>query len=100
MLGRGGAPTGYAGHDQHRGVRLTARGAAKLLDFGGMMPLGFALEIIGTPPFLSPEAVHGDPLDHRADLYGLGALAYYLFAQQHAYPVRSVTELKQAWAQG
>ncbi|HMI93137.1 MAG TPA: AAA family ATPase, partial [Polyangiales bacterium] len=54
----------------------------------------------GTPPFLSPEAVHGEPLDQRADLYGLGALAYFLLAGRHAYPVRSLDELREAWARG
>ena len=84
----------------HRNVRLTASAGAKLLDFGAMMPMGFALEVVGTAPFLSPEAVHGEPLDQRSDLYGLGALGYYLLAGRHAYSVRTVAELREAWKQG
>jgi len=84
----------------HRNVRLTERAGAKLIDFGAMMPMGFALELVGTPPFLSPEAVHGEPLDQRADLYGLGALAYFMLAGRHAYPARSLGELREAWARG
>jgi tetratricopeptide (TPR) repeat protein len=84
----------------HRNVRLTAQAGAKLIDFGAMMPMGFALDVVGTPPFLSPEAVHGEPLDQRADLYALGALAYFLLAGRHAYTARSLGELREAWARG
>jgi serine/threonine-protein kinase len=56
---------------------------AKLLDFGisrfrkssgpALTRVGTAL---GTPDFMSPEQARGKPVDHRADIYGVGVLLY------------------------
>lgn len=58
-----------------RNVRRTGKGQAKLIDFGAMCEMGTPAEITGTAPFMAPEAVFGQPLDGRTDLYSLGALA-------------------------
>jgi len=45
---------------------------------GTLTSLGMAL---GTPAYMAPEQAAGDPnVDHRADLYALGALGYELLA--------------------
>jgi len=58
---------------------------AKLIDFGisQVKPAGPPGErltragaIIGTPEYMAPEQAAGDPVDHRADVYALGVLAY------------------------
>ncbi|MBC8073374.1 MAG: serine/threonine protein kinase, partial [Deltaproteobacteria bacterium] len=80
-----------------RNVRCTSHGRAKLIDFGILASMGVIGEVAGTPPSMAPESVRGLPLDGRADLFGLGTLAYWMFSGRHAYPVRAVDELEQVW---
>src|SRR6185436_18175691 len=80
-----------------RNVRCTAEGRGKLIDFGAMAPIGMRRRIVGTPPFLAPEALDQQALDARADLFSLGALAYRLMTGRHAYPARSLKELPEFW---
>jgi hypothetical protein len=82
-----------------RNVRLTAGGRAKLLDFGAMMPMGPIKHMVGTPPFAAPEALQLQAIDARADLYSLGALAYYALSGRYAYAARTFRELQAAFAQ-
>ncbi len=82
-----------------RNVRCTQDGRAKLIDFGVLATTGVSGDIAGTPPFVAPEAVHGRPLDHRYDLFGLGALAYRILTGRHAYPARTLEQLEVAWRQ-
>jgi tetratricopeptide (TPR) repeat protein len=73
-----------------RNVRRTSSGLCKLIDFGTMAPFGVAPNVAGTPPFISPEAWEGAVLDQRADLYSLGALAYWLFSRRLPGSARSL----------
>jgi tetratricopeptide (TPR) repeat protein len=80
-----------------RNVRCTSDGRAKLLDFGALTSVGVPSQIVGTPAFIAPEALFGQPLDQRSDLYSLGALAYWLLTGQTAYRARELGELRDAW---
>lgn len=80
-----------------RNVRCTRDGRAKLIDFGALSTMGYSTQIVGTPPFIAPESMRGLPLDQRADLFGLGALAYWLLTARHAYPARELSDLLQSW---
>jgi hypothetical protein len=49
----------------------------------------------GTPAYVAPEQVRGERLDHRADLYSLGAVAYAAFTGQPPYGVASLSAVMQ-----
>ncbi len=54
--------------------KITDFGIAKL-NFGHPTALG---EALGTPAFMSPEQLNGDPVDGRSDLFSLGVVLYTL----------------------
>lgn len=67
-----------------------------LLDFGldgqllreaGALAEG---EIYGTPYYVSPELIMGDPLDQQADIYALGVLFYEVLMGQKPYQGRAL----------
>jgi len=72
-------------------------GRLKLIDFGALTTFGPSSEIVGTPPFVAPEGLRTRPLDQRSDLFGLGALAYWLLTGSHAFPARTLNELHDLW---
>jgi len=76
-----------------RNVRCTSDGRAKLIDFGMMATVGISSEIVGTLPSIAPEMILGLPTDGRADLFGLGALAFWLLTGEHPQRVRSLDDL-------
>ena len=49
--------------------------------------------ILGTPHYLAPEQAQGKPVDHRADIYALGATFYRLVAGITPYSGSSVKEI-------
>ena len=78
-------------------VRRTPDGRAKLLDFGALMEKGPPQHEIGTPAYMPPESLGGGPIDGRADLYSLGALAYFALTGRHAYPAARMRDLEGQW---
>jgi serine/threonine-protein kinase len=41
--------------------------------------------VVGTPEFMSPEQLRGDPLDRRSDIYSLAFMVYEMLAGQLPY---------------
>ena len=80
-----------------RNVHRGRSGASTLIDLGAVVTVGVAPEVIGTPPCMTPEALHGQVLDPRTDLFGLGALIYRLLTGVHARPARHLNDLPEAW---
>ncbi|MGZ3437399.1 MAG: protein kinase domain-containing protein, partial [Gemmatimonadaceae bacterium] len=55
--------------------------------------------IVGTPAYMAPEQAAGDPtLDHRADLYATGAVAYEMLTGRSLFTQRSVQAILAAHA--
>src|SRR5437667_1785622 len=84
---------------------LLSGGSAMVTDFGvakalsassnaehaGLTSLGVAL---GTPAYMSPEQASADPsVDHRADIYSFGVLAYELLTGQPPFAGRTPQNL-------
>lgn len=76
-----------------RNVRCTEDGRAKLLDFGMLSTMGISHEVVGTLPSIAPEMLLGLPMDGRADLFGLGALAFWLLTGRHPQRIRNLDDL-------
>ncbi len=87
-------------------VFLTPHGV-KLLDFGLARPeptetmspdveltrSGF---VMGTPRYMAPEQVMGDPVDGRGDLFAAGAILFEMLAGRPAFTGRTVGEVLHA----
>jgi eukaryotic-like serine/threonine-protein kinase len=95
-------------------IFLTKGGHVKLLDFGiaklietaqaatphGLMdptvsPSGSSTGtgmVLGTPGYMSPEQVRGDPVDARTDFFSLGAVLYEMLSGHRAFPAGLVVE--------
>jgi serine/threonine-protein kinase len=56
-------------------VKLLDFGIARLL-FEPLKPITVRGVVVGSPAYMSPEHVHGDPLDARADVWSLAVLAF------------------------
>jgi hypothetical protein len=80
-----------------RNIHCTRAGRCKLIDFGAVTRMGSVDSVVGTPPYLPPEALDGRALDARADLFALGAALYRLLTGRHAYPAATIDELHSHW---
>ena len=56
-------------------VKILDFGLARLHDTGQNLTTGI---VVGTPAYMAPEQIRGQPLDHRADLYACGILLFEL----------------------
>ncbi len=50
-------------------------------------------EVIGTPEFMSPEQALGEDIDHRSDLYSLGAVAFYSLSARLPFEAPTISEV-------
>ena len=78
-------------HRARSGTKASTEEVVKVLDFGVSKLRasgGTALTqgTVGTPVFMSPEQLSGEPTDTPADIYALGALAYCALTGRLPFP--------------
>jgi serine/threonine protein kinase/tetratricopeptide (TPR) repeat protein len=90
-------------------VFLTPNGV-KLLDFGLARPeseqalntmagLTQTGVVMGTPRYMAPEQMTGDPIDARSDLFAAGAILFEMLAGRPAFNGRNIVEILNATMQ-
>jgi serine/threonine-protein kinase len=77
-------------------VFLTELGEVKILDFGLARAASSKItrtgQVMGTPSYMSPEQVRGQRVDHRSDVFSLGALFYELASGRKPFDGQSISE--------
>jgi serine/threonine-protein kinase len=82
-----------------KGLGYAADGRGKLLDYQALGLAGVGpLKPGGEAPYLAPEALFTGLVDCRADVFALGAVAYYLLTGQHAYGAQDFSGLPVLWS--
>ena len=76
-------------------------GRIVLMDFGAGRAQGAdAIGVAGTPMYLAPEVLAGEPPTPRSDLYSLGVLLFHLLTAQYPYRGGDLDGLRAAHADG
>ncbi len=66
-------------------VKLTDFGVARVADGEGEGEATRAGQMIGTPSYMSPEQIQGQPIDRRTDIFSAGIVFYQLLTGQKPF---------------
>ena len=91
-------------------VMATSDGLVKVLDFGLAMALARQVDesgemrtvaqsqaaISGTPGYMSPEQIRGEPVDARTDIFAFGCILYESLCGRRAFPGDTIGDRMQA----
>jgi eukaryotic-like serine/threonine-protein kinase len=85
-------------------VLVSRNGTVKLCDFDLSLPKPDAPKkfgkLAGTPVYMAPEQLRGEPFDQRADIFAYGVSAYELLTGQKPFMGESVEEIVAAHESG
>ena len=99
-----GLSVAHAAGVLHRDIKpeniiIDQHGNAKLMDFGIAAPTrreggsGAAGTVFGTPLYLAPDLLMGEPGDVRGDIYATGVVIFELFTGRLPFEERSIDDL-------
>lgn len=79
-------------------VLITRNGKVRLVDFDLAQPIPeqptkMSKKNPGTPAYMAPEQLLGQPISHRVDIFSYGAAAYELLTNQKPFPGESPGEI-------
>ncbi|MEM9407560.1 MAG: protein kinase, partial [Acidobacteriota bacterium] len=80
-------------------VRITDEDRVKIMDFGIAKIASAESQLtqtgttLGTPAYLSPEQLRGDPVDQRSDIYSYGVLAFELLTYRRMFEAETISAL-------
>jgi serine/threonine protein kinase len=79
-------------------VLVTRNGKVRLVDFDLAQPIPeqpkkFSKKNPGTPAYMAPEQLLGQPVSHRVDIFSYGVSAYELLTNQKPFPGETPSEI-------
>ena len=72
-------------------LMIDRQGTVKILDFGLAQTIGNPVsrhadaELRGTPAFMAPEQIRGEPAGTHSDIFGMGLVAFHLLTGRHPF---------------
>jgi serine/threonine protein kinase len=79
-------------------IFLQSGDRVRIVDFGLACPTGSEDEedLVGTPHYMAPEQIDGEPVDQRTDVYSLGITAYEMATGQRPFLHKNVQDILNA----